>query len=259
MKKYSWGLWALLFLGITACRKKELPEPVKTPVITPAGNGSLKIKLNNVVGATRLSLGGLVWYSLPNGDIFKVSLYNYYLTNFVFTDDKGNQFAEKESYHLIMADKPESLEFEVKNMPSANYRSVEFLIGVDSVHNVSGVQAGDLSPKYGMLWSWSTGYIMAKMEGTVIASGKMLAYHISGFKGPNNAIQKIKLDLPAPALVSENKIPVLNLQSDLATWFAAPNFSNFATLPVVGDEGPDALKIAQNYRSMMSIVSVENP
>jgi hypothetical protein len=61
---------------------------------------------------------------------------------------------------------------------------MEFMIGVDSARNNSGAQTGALDPTNGMFWSWSTGYIMAKFEGTSAqspAAANALKFHIGGF------------------------------------------------------------------------------
>ena len=50
-------------------------------------------------------------------------------------------------------------------MPAGNYNSLSFLLGVDSMHNVSGAQTGALDPANDMFWTWNSGYVMAKMEG----------------------------------------------------------------------------------------------
>lgn len=247
----------LFFCSLTACRKKELP--VSTP--SPNNTGSINIKLSNVVGNKALALGELVSYTLSNGDVFTVKTYNYYLSNFVFTDENGNKFVEPESYHLALAETPESLNFTIKNVPLGKYKSVDFLIGVDSVRNFSGAQSGALDPKYGMIWSWSTGYIMAKMEGTSPQSSspnKSITFHIAGFKGSNSVLQKVKLSLPTNAIVTDTKTPSILLKSDLATWFEAPNFSNFSIDPNIATEGIKAYKISLNYANMMSVAAVEN-
>ena len=47
-----------------------------------------------------------------------------------------------------MAETPESLNFTIKDVPYGKYKSVEFLIGVDSVRNFSGAQYGALAVSY---------------------------------------------------------------------------------------------------------------
>jgi hypothetical protein len=258
---YSLVLFFFLFL-VSGCRKKALPTPANPTVNPPAVvSGNIRVQLSNFVGNRPLLLGDSVTYTLENGDDFSVSTYNYYLSNFVFIDEKGNRFKETESYHLAMANMPESLSFTIKDVPFGNYKSVEFLIGVDSVRNFSGAQIGALDPKYGMIWTWSTGYIMAKMEGNSPQSSnpnKSLSYHIAGFKGLYNVLQTVKLNLDKNALVAAGKTPVIKMKSDLAFWFQAPNFTSFSLIPEIGIEGIRAYNISQNYAAMMSISSVDN-
>lgn len=256
------NLSLFLFIGLlamTACRKKDLPSDNNSPVIT---KGTVKIQMSNVVGEKKLNLRNSTIYTLPNGDSFSVSLYNYYLSNFVLIDQKGNRYTETESYHLIRESESNSLSFQFKDVPSGNYTRIEFMIGVDSLRNVTGSQSGDLDPALGMIWTWNTGYISAKMEGLSPQSkelGNLVVFHISGFKNPYNVTHKISLDLPAVANVTESKFPVITIQSDLATWFDKANFDGFAKTYSIVNEGPEAYKIAGNYSKMMSISKVENP
>jgi hypothetical protein len=179
----------------------------------------------------------------------------------VLTDDKGNKFTEPESYHLVMAGDPFSLSFSIENVPAGNYILMDFLIGVDSVRNFSGAQSGALDPKYGMIWSWSTGYIMAKMEGTspaAVNTSGIIAYHIAGYKGVHKVLRNVKLPFPQAAKISKTTEPSVELQSDLLTWFRAPGFKDFATTPGISNEGPAAAAMADNYSSMFRITKVNN-
>jgi hypothetical protein len=242
-------------LSLLSCRKKDLPPSQNNT------KGAITIKLTNVVGNKPLALGELVSYNAPNGDDYTVSTYNYYISNIVLTDENGNQFIEQESYHLIMADKSASQSFTISNIPSAKYNSISFLIGVDSVHNISGAQSGDLDPKYAMFWSWSTGYIMAKMEGKSSKSsapGNALSFHIAGFKGANSVLQQTKLDFAIKPNITNSTTPIVYIHSDLNTWFASPNFSGFTTTSSIGTEGDKAYKVSLNYRSMFGVDSVIN-
>lgn len=246
----------ILLISLAGCRKKDLPEPAKL-------NGSITIKLNNTVGNIPLTLGKSSDYTLSNGESFTVSSYNYYLTNFVFTDENGNTFVEPESYHLVMANDPASLGFTVQNVPFSKFKFIEFLIGVDSLRNFSGIQSGDLDPKYGMFWSWSSGYVMARLEGSSPQSASPagdISFHIGGYKGVYNVIQKVRIPLPQMAEVTKDISPVITLQSDASKWFRSSGFEPFSfskTFSVVTD-GQEAFQISQNYSSMFSLLSVEN-
>lgn len=251
-------VFVLLCIVFVSCRKKDLPTPVD-PSLRP--KGSLNIKLSNYVG-TRVLIPDSVLYTAADSTKFAVSNYNYYISNLVFTDHEGNKFAEEESYHLALSSDPSSLSFTVKGMPIAHYTSVSFMIGVDSVRNMSGAQTGALDPKYGMFWSWSTGYIMAKAEGEFIpASGlpQDFSYHIAGYRAPYSVLQSVQLKFNDEAVVTEHKIPTISIKSDLNVWFKSPGFSGFAAMPSIGSEGAQALKISQNYKDMFSVTSVDNP
>lgn len=261
---YRFLCFVILCSSLLACRKKELPTPASPTTTAPAPlptKGSLNIVLKNVVGKQALQLDPTVVYKLSNGDEFSVRTYNYYLSNFVFTDENGNRYAEKESYHLAMASDPNSLNFTLKDVPFGSYKSLEFLIGVDSVRNFSGAQVGALDPKYGMFWTWSTGYIMAMLEGNSPQSANpsnVISFHIAGFVGENNVVQKVKLTLPADAVVTEKNSATITIQSNVAYWFESFTFPGFSKIPSVSVEGPNAVNIAQSYANMMSIISVEN-
>lgn len=74
------------------------------------------------------------------------------------------------------------------------YDSITFLIGVDSLHNVSGAQTGALDPVNDMFWTWNSGYVMAKLEGNSSSSPQMnqkFEYHIGGYSGKHNVVKKL--------------------------------------------------------------------
>ncbi|MCC6185913.1 MAG: hypothetical protein IT256_02040 [Chitinophagaceae bacterium] len=260
---YKCRIVLMLFalLSLAACRKKPLPvtaNPTPTPV-PEATTGTITFKINNVVGARPLVLGDSALYALPNGDSFMVHTFNYYLSNMVLTTEQGLQFVVPESYYLLRAGSPESLQFVITDVPFGNYKSIDFLIGVDSVRNFSGAQTGALDPQYGMIWSWNTGYIMAKMEGYSPQSGnpnKSISFHIAGFKGAYNVIQSQQFALPSAASVSASHNAAINMTADAAIWFQAPAFPGFASLSDVGVEGAKAYNISLNYASMLRIDSV---
>ena len=72
----------------------------------------------------------------------------------------------------------------LSDVPEGSYTEMSYVLGVDSTRNVSGAQAGALSTANGMFWSWSTGYIMLKAEGTSPNSGTgSFSFHLGGFSG----------------------------------------------------------------------------
>ncbi len=123
---------------------------------------------------------------------------------------------------------------------------------------MSGAQTGALDPANGMFWSWSTGYIMTKFEGTT-AGGTDLEFHIGGFKGVNSVLRTASPAFnSATAIVTDTDVPEINLAADLSEWFTTPTNINFAATHNVSMAGANAKIIADNYANMFSVISIEN-
>ena len=132
-------------------------------------------------------------------------------------------------------------------------------MGVDSTRNVSGAQTGALDPVHGMFWSWNSGYIMAKMEGTSPAStaaGQALNFHIGGFKGPYSAVRRITLLSPISLTINADRKPEVTVKTDLYSWFNAPYQVKFQETATIHVPGEAAWKISENYSNMFRITDV---
>ena len=245
----------LLLAGLSACRKQ--PDPVvATPV--PAGPGAMSIEITNQVNDLAMQLGQ--WYQTPLGDSVNISAYKYYLTNISLTTITGQVYTEQESYHLIDQNKPESRAIELSNVPEGDYATIRFMIGVDSLRNTTGAQTGALDPKLGMIWSWNTGYIMAKMEGlspSVPIASKQFFFHVGGFKGENNATRWVTLQLPATAQVKGSKKPNIHLTADMMQWFYGTRDLRLSEFYNIMGEGRNALNLANNYQNMFRVNHVD--
>lgn len=250
--KTIFNLAATAFIAITtlsSCSKKDDPAP--------AVKGKAYMEFFNMAGGSSLNLNNQ-WYKNANGDSFTVSKFNYYISNVVFHGSSGTaDYTEANSYHLIeqMAT-PSEMAFYLNDVPAGNYSSVSFMVGVDSLHNVSGAQSGDLDPAKGNFWSWSSGYIMLKFEGNSPKSPNpdgMLVLHCGGFSGTNNVLRTITLPFPAAIEVSKSAEPHVHVQADILALFAAPNKIDFAATSTIHMPGPDANKLADNYTHMFSI------
>lgn len=253
MKTFKYILFITLASAIFFSCKKKDPEPKKSEE-----KGTLTIRFENKVGTEDLILD---WKNYTNNsDTFNVTMFSYYISNIKLRATDNSVYSEMESYHLIKADDAGTLQFTLPNVPAKSYSSITFMIGVDSTRNVSGAQTGALDPGKGHFWSWNSGYIMAKLEGTSpqsTATGNMLMFHVGGFHGANSTLKTVTLPLTTPAIVSSSKTPQVLLKADLAEWFA-PNSVSFATLHTVHMPGANAKKIADNYANMFSISQVVN-
>lgn len=189
---------------------------------------------------------------------FKFYIHNIEMIN----TDSGTVFrlAEDKHYLVDFADSA-STEIKISIAPDV-YNRISFTIGVDSARNVSGAQTDALDPALGMFWTWNTGYIMAKLEGTSSKSpqaGKF-EFHIGGFDSTNSVIKKVNLLFPyAQNLdLKAGKTSQMFVTADANDWFYNPWDIKIADNPVVTTPGELAKQVAENYSKMFTVDSVYN-
>ncbi len=218
----------------------------------------VNIRIENVVGNKVLATDG-TQYTNAHGDTFSVSTYKYYISNISLYTEDSVEYKEPESYYLVDEEKKDSKFFSIKNLPPGKYVRIKFLIGVDSLRNVSGAQKGALDQLNAMFWDWNTGYIMAKLEGKSpqVKIGSF-GYHIGGFKGGENVLQWVVLDLPVAADVKAGKKPEIHLESDVQEWFKSPDTVDISKVYSIATAGLKAVGMASNYADMFSVDHVEN-
>lgn len=233
----------------TACKKdNNTPDPNQT--------GSLQIELEHVFGASAFALNSADYYVTANNDSIKLSTLKYYVSNIKLTKSDNTVWAQPESYYLYNAAAPEMLV--LNNVPEGDYTAIEFTIGVDSLRNVSGAQTGALDPANDMFWSWNSGYIFFKAEGTTVADS-MFEYHIGGYAGANKAQRTISLSFNgSQAMVRKDVTPEVHLSVDVAKFFNEPMPINLATMPAVTMPGAMAAMIADHYAGMFEFEHVHN-
>jgi len=103
-------------------------------------------------------------------------------------------YTSNKKAHLI--DLSKELSLQINEKKSFDFDKVKFNIGVDSLTNVSGIFEGDLDPANGMYWTWQSGYINFKLEGTssLCPSRKNKFYwHIGGYSPPFNTLRQVAL------------------------------------------------------------------
>ena len=96
--------------------------------------------------------------------------------------------AQQWRYHLLDLFKTDTL------LVPAN---AQWLFGVDSVTQTSGVYGGALDPMHGMYWAWNSGFVHFKLEGELHRADRSTApveWHIGGYAGEHSAIRRIFLN-----------------------------------------------------------------
>lgn len=190
------------------------------------------------------------------GDTLNFTTLKFYISNIKLQDMNGDWWIEENSYHLVDASSTEKSTITLSNIPEGHYVAMEYTLGVDSARNVSGAQDGALSIANGMFWSWNSGYIMAKFEGTSPnAADGIFAFHLGGFSGENNVIQVKNADFATHAMIGEGTTPKITLLANPAKlWHASPSVSE---TPTIHMPGANAKVMADNFFGGVAVISVE--
>ncbi|PSR52561.1 hypothetical protein AHMF7605_02975 [Adhaeribacter arboris] len=246
LSKYTASV-ALAFISLCTPSCKEDPDT------TPALPGQVTLEFDNVVGDAALSLDDQE-YTNANGDKFKVSMFKYYISNLIFKKADGTEYKQPESYYLIDESTPNSKLVTIKDIPAGEYTGLTFTIGVDSVRNVSGAQTGALDTANGMFWTWKSGYVFVKLEGTSPQSQNGgLVFHIGGFQKPNNTIRTVSPSLNGNKLLVEGgKNPEVHMKVNVLKMFQGVNTIKFAELATTMG-GENSVKVADNYVNMFTV------
>lgn len=249
---------AVLFISCKKDSKDPVPQPITVPEITTS---SLKLEFEPMVGTEALVMGTNT-YTNAAGNTFNVTTWKYYISNVKLTKTDNSVVTISDSYYLVDQSTVSGSLIEIKNVPFGDYKAISFVLGVDSARNVSGAQTGALDPANGMFWTWNSGYIMAKMEGTSPQSpdvANKLTFHIGGFSGANSTLKNISISFNSDiATVSKTITPKVHLTSNLLEWFTSPNVIDFTTTYKVHMPGMNAKNMADNYADMFTFEHVHN-
>lgn len=248
----------LIIAMIASCQRELHFDPV------PEQDHNLVIKFIPVV---QYDTNNLVYgdtYSNFFGQDYKVSAFKFYLHNIQMINTDSSRVFEtgKTKHFLVDFNDSASTEIRIAILPY-KYNRIAFTLGVDSALNVSGAQTDALDPAKGMFWTWSTGYIMAKLEGTAPASNQpshAFEYHIGGFEGPDKVIRKVNLLFPFAQHIDllPGKTTTVTITADVNDWFNNPHDIRFDVNPVVTMPGTLARQVSENYSKMFTVTKIVN-
>ena len=212
--------------------------------------GGILLRFENRVGNELLIPGNT--YVLGNGDTVTPYRLKYYISAIRAISADGRSVILSPEHYLVDADDSASQVISLKD-PGFPIASLSFAVGVDSIRNVSGVQTGALDPLHGMFWTWNSGYVMAKLEGRSPSSrvaGQQFTYHVGGYRDENNTRRIIQLHLPD----GSNHQNII-VAADINAWFSGKHNIRISSAPICHSPGELAMRLADNYSNMFSIVS----
>jgi len=248
----SISVWLMAFVFLFSSSFKNKKNVEKSSFAT------VKITFNNVVKDSKIVLFDSL-YTNPFGEKYSINKFRYYVSNISLKSDE-KKFTEKESYHLVDESNIESQSIFL-SVPQGNYFSINFLLGVDSLHNVSGAQSGALDPTKDMFWTWNTGYVMAKLEGSSPSStlvNHKYEFHVGGFSGKYNVLKNVQLHFPENKSIQflKDKTTEIIINADVNAWWQDPNEIKIGEHANITAPGKWALAISDNYAKMFSIEKI---
>ncbi|KYP15543.1 MAG: hypothetical protein A1D16_21515 [Flavihumibacter sp. CACIAM 22H1] len=250
--KYSVLILLSWIIGILPSCQKQLGNE------SPA-NAVLEIRFHPQLDGFPLEYG--TTYQLPTGEAFEPRVFKFYAGKISLQQRNGSLTSTtKDPYYLLGAASEDELTIRT-TIPPGTYSNLEFLLGVDSARNVSGVQSGALDPLKGMFWTWNSGYIFAKLEGISPSSsvqGNKVEYHVGGFRVPFNAAQAIRLPLAVSGELElkAGQTCILDIAVTLDNWFTGPYPFSISDHPVCMTPGELAWNISRNFSGLFSVTNL---
>jgi hypothetical protein len=134
------------------------------------------------------------YLSSNSTDSILISKMKFYVSEVSLVSD-GKSILFNKSF---LIDLEESNSFNLEIPEEFKIKQLFFLLGTDSITNVSGAMDGDLDPLKGMYWTWQSGFINVKIEGTQLKSdgeSDVFHLHLGGYRSPYVANKKMKFQI----------------------------------------------------------------
>jgi len=241
---------------IVSCDKDEKDDDT-TPTAT-FGEFNLDMEYVWAMSMSPFTLNQMLYHPMT-GDSLNFSTMKHYISNIKLKRSNGTYWVANESYHLMDASVPSSLSLNFTNVPSGEYVAMEVTFGVDSARNVSGAQVGALDPANGMFWSWTTGYIMIKAEGTSPQSSNgTFSYHLGGFSGSNSTVSVRELSFPGGVklTIGPSLNPTVHMMANPARLFHS--YGSVSNGEMIHMPGANAKTMASDFNNWVMIDQIDN-
>jgi hypothetical protein len=254
MKSFRLAALAVAALAVLSCKKDDPTPTDPTPQF-----GTVVLEMDHVWGMSMAPFAMNTALKHPmTGDTLTFTTFKYYVSNIQLKRTDGTWWAAEESYYIVDLTDPESAELPIPQVPAGDYVAVRMTLGVDSTRNVSGAQTGALDPANGMFWSWNSGYIMLKAEGTSPQSSDgQFSFHLGGFYGANNAVTEREFPFNGSVLTaSPSAMPMIHMMANPARlWHSGTSLS---TTSKVHMPGPTAATMKGNFDSWVYLDHIHN-
>jgi hypothetical protein len=188
-------------------------------------------------------------YEINETDSLQIETFKCYLSNVKLFDGEKQVYAELDSYHLLNLSVAETMNFNLNIPENIAFSHLQFDLGIDSLTNMEGAMGGDLDPTKGMYWTWQSGYINFKLEGTSNLCdnrNNAFVFHLGGYAFPNNSIQTIRLKRR-----DEDKNQPVVIKMNLAAFLENIDLTTQSRVMSLGEQ---AIQLSEKASQIFSIV-----
>jgi len=190
-------------------------EHVGTKVSSESNEHSSRISNGNHSSNEPLYISDSL-YVTANHDTVSITAFNYLLTDFSYVKD-GDTMTNSAVAFFIRHDLDQTsddIEKLITEIPVGTYSNINFLLGVNDEANLTDNVTGELEDAFygGMVWTWSTGYKFAKIEGFLYSGGDTTA--ITKHIGTSTNKRDITID--NEFTISEGLVTEVHLQVDIS-------------------------------------------
>lgn len=164
-------------------------------------------------------------------DSISIEEFKFYVSDLILKQNNVTVYENKNLFKLV--DLSEESSFTISTLVPSHllFNSISFSLGVDSNTNKEGIHSGDLDPTKGMYWTWQSGYINLKLEGSspLCPTRKhKFQFHIGGFGEGQYPLQTITY----PALNNYKS----TITIDLEKFFNVINLSKVNEVMIPGKQ-----------------------
>jgi len=167
--------------------------------------------------------------SLPSQqDSFQLEVFKCYLSNFRFYSQSNELiFTDSNAFLIELSDSVLTHTITIDCPVNVTPKTIVYSIGLDSVSNTSGALSGALDPLNGMFWTWQSGYIHLKLEGTFFKTGRpktALEFHLGGYRWPNATLIDKQADIKYESIIVDIQLSIFlkHLNKGLSTKIMSP-------------------------------------
>lgn len=223
--KYSLVLIVILYL-------------IRTPLFSQT---SYSIQYRPSFGQYKLSSDSI--YKLNTTDSIQITALRFYISGIELLDKNKTVWKDPIQFHLMDAFIEKTLAVTIPL--NISYTKLKFNLGIDSTTNVSGALGGDLDPTKGMYWTWQSGYINFKLEGSsnvCKTRHNEFQFHLGGYQSPYNNLQTVFTDAGSKQNI-EVGIDIQKIMNQL----------NLAQQHHIMSPGQDAMNFSEKVINSLSI------